>query len=64
MIRLYKPLIFREYRNAPNVTRRRLYLETMNEILPKIKELIIIDENQKSILPHLDVGKDTKGGGQ
>ena len=56
--------VYRQYRKAPDVTRRRLYLETMNEILPKIKELIIIDENQKSILPHLDVGKDTKGGGQ
>ena len=56
--------VFKEYRNAPDVTRRRLYLETMSEILPKIKELIIVDENQKSILPHLDVGKDTKGGGQ
>ena len=56
--------VFKEYRNAPDVTRRRLYLETMNEILPKIKELIIVDENQKSILPHLDVGKNGKGGGQ
>jgi membrane protease subunit HflK len=56
--------VFKEYRLAPDVTRRRLYLETMNEILPKIKELIIVDENQKSILPHLDIGKDVKGGGQ
>jgi membrane protease subunit HflK len=60
--------VYREYRNAPDVTRRRLYLETMSEILPKLKELIIIDENQKSILPYFDVGKDGKkegnGGGQ
>jgi len=60
--------VFLEYRNAPDVTRRRLYLETMSEILPKIQELIIVDEKQQSILPHLDVGKegnkDGKGGGQ
>jgi membrane protease subunit HflK len=56
--------VFREYRNAPDVTRRRLYLETMNEILPKISEIVIVDENQKAILPHLDVGKTGKGGGQ
>ena len=56
--------VYREYRNAPDVTRRRLYLETMNEVLPRIKELIIIDEKQKAILPHLDVGKSGKGGGQ
>jgi membrane protease subunit HflK len=56
--------VFREYRNAPDVTRRRLYLETMSEILPKMRELIIVDENQKAILPHLDVGKTGKGGGQ
>ena len=56
--------VFRQYRNAPDVTRRRLYLETMNEILPKVKDLIIVDENQKAILPHLDVGNAGKGGGQ
>jgi membrane protease subunit HflK len=56
--------VFKEYRNAPDVTRRRLYLETMKEILPKYREIIIVDENQKSILPHLNVGKDGKGGGQ
>ena len=55
--------VYREYRIAPNVTRRRLYLETMNKILPNMKDIYIIDEKQKSILPLLDLGKAIKGGG-
>lgn len=54
--------VYREYRNAPDVTRRRLYLETMREIMPKLKEIVIVDEKQKSILPHIDVGGKEKGG--
>ncbi len=55
--------VYREYRMAPDVTRRRLYLETMNKILPNIKDIYIVDEKQKSILPLLDLGKQMKGGG-
>lgn len=46
-----------EYKNAPDVTRKRLYLETMMEILPKVKDKYIIDSEQSSILPLLNVGK-------
>jgi membrane protease subunit HflK len=53
--------VYKEYRNAPEVTRRRLYLETMGEILPLINEIFIVDEKQKAILPLLDLGG--KGGG-
>ena len=55
--------VYREYRTAPDVTRRRLYLETMSKILPNIKDIYIVDEKQKSILPLLDLGKAIKGGG-
>lgn len=54
--------VYREYRNAPDVTRRRLYLETMNNILPKMQDIYIVDEDQKSILPLLEIGKTGKGG--
>ncbi len=54
--------VYLEYRNAPDVTRRRLYLETMREILPKLEEIYIVDEKQKSILPLLDLGGRAKGG--
>ncbi|MCK4236484.1 MAG: FtsH protease activity modulator HflK [Candidatus Krumholzibacteria bacterium] len=55
--------VYKEYRQAPDVTRRRLYLETMNEVLPRIREIYIVDDKQKSILPLLDIGGGGKGGG-
>ena len=52
--------IYREYARAPLVTRRRLYLETINAILPKINKKIIFDEKQKNILPLLNLGEEVK----
>ena len=36
--------ILEEYKKAPEITRQRLYLETMSELLPKIKDKIIVDD--------------------
>ena len=52
--------IYREYVRAPLVTRKRLYLEAINEILPKINKKIIFDEKQKNILPLLNIGEEVK----
>lgn len=52
--------IYKEYVRAPLVTRRRLYLETINAILPKISRKIILDEKQKNILPLLNLGEEVK----
>jgi membrane protease subunit HflK len=52
--------IYQEYRRAPQVTRKRLYLEALNEILPKINKKIIFDENQKNVLPLLNLGEGVK----
>ena len=52
--------IYREYARAPLVTRKRLYLEAINQILPKISKKIIFDENQKNILPLLNLGVEVK----
>lgn len=49
-----------EYKKAPEITKKRLYLETLTEVLPKVKDKYIIDPKQSSILPLLDIGK--KGG--
>ena len=49
-----------EYKKAPEITKKRLYLETLMQVLPKAKEKYIIDPKQTSILPLLDIGK--KGG--
>ncbi|HEX9902701.1 MAG TPA: FtsH protease activity modulator HflK, partial [Acidobacteriota bacterium] len=48
--------VYREYVKAPSVTRRRLYLETINDILPKLTKKIIFDEIQKSMMPLLNLG--------
>jgi membrane protease subunit HflK len=52
--------IYKEYVRAPLVTRKRLYLETINNILPKINKKIIFDEKQKNILPLLNLGEEVK----
>jgi membrane protease subunit HflK len=52
--------IYREYARAPLVTRKRLYLETIAEVLPKINRKIIFDEKQKGILPLLNLGEEVK----
>ncbi|MFD2257521.1 FtsH protease activity modulator HflK [Luteolibacter algae] len=45
-----------EYTAAPEITRKRLYLETMSEILPKLGKTVIIDEETKGLLPLLNLG--------
>ena len=52
--------LFNQYRKAPAVTRRRLYLETMGHILPKIGRKIVVDEDIRGMLPLLNLG-DQKG---
>jgi membrane protease subunit HflK len=47
--------IYDEYRKAPDVTRKRLYLETLNEILPKTGRKIVIDSSMKGLLPLLNL---------
>ena len=45
--------VLAEYQRAPEVTRRRLYLEAMGSILPDAKALYIVDSDQKALLPWL-----------
>ena len=54
--------IYNEYRLSKDVTRRRLYIETMNEILPKIDRKYIVDKDLQNIIPLLQF--DAKGGQQ
>ena len=44
-----------EYQKAPEVTRRRIYLETMEAVMPGIRSKIVIDEQARSILPLLNL---------
>ena len=45
--------ILAEYQRAPEVTRRRLYLESMASILAEAQALYIVDSDQKALLPWL-----------
>jgi membrane protease subunit HflK len=47
------------YRVAPEVTRKRLYLETMEAVLPNV-EKVIVEPGAASILPHLPLGDATR----
>lgn len=43
--------VFKEYRKAKEVTRQRIYLETMNDVLQKVGRKLITDEEATGILP-------------
>ncbi len=47
--------VFTSFRRAPEVTRKRIYLETMNEILPQVRRKVVIDDNLRSVLPLLNL---------
>ena len=44
-----------EYKKAPEVTRRRIYIETLQEVLPEIHSKIIVDAKSHGILPLLNL---------
>ena len=44
-----------EYSKAPEVTSRRIYIETLQEVMPGIRSKIIVDEQTRSILPLLNL---------
>jgi membrane protease subunit HflK len=52
--------VFREYAKAPEVTRQRIYLETLNEVLPRVGRKVITDEKIAGILPLLQLGPEGK----
>ncbi len=48
--------LYEEYRKAPEITRKRIYLETVREILPKVGNKVVVDEDVRSVLPLLNLG--------
>ncbi len=52
--------VYREYAKAPAVTRKRLYLEALQDILASIERKIVFDQSQKNILPLLNLGEEVK----
>jgi membrane protease subunit HflK len=47
--------VLAEYRSVPDVTRSRLYLETLNEALPRIGSVLVVQEGQVPPLPLLNL---------
>jgi membrane protease subunit HflK len=47
--------VLEEYRFAPEVTRSRMYLETLREVLPRVGSIVVVQEGQMSPLPLLNL---------
>ncbi len=45
-----------EYRKAPRVTKKRLYLETMEQVLPDVQK-VIIEKGTTNVMPYLPLGR-------
>jgi membrane protease subunit HflK len=50
--------VFEEYQKAPEITQQRIYLETMNRVLPRMEKKFIIDEKSGGVLPLLQLNND------
>jgi len=49
--------LYDEYLKAKEITRQRLYLEALDEMLPRLGRKYIIDADQKGVLPLLNLGE-------
>jgi len=49
--------LYNEYTKAKDVTKRRLYLETIRQTFPKLGQKFIVDSDQKNLLPLLNMGR-------
>lgn len=49
--------VLKEYEKAPEITRQRIYLETMSKVLPGMEKKFIIDETGSGVLPLLNLDK-------
>jgi membrane protease subunit HflK len=56
--------LYNEYVNAKDITKRRLYLETIKQTFPNMGQKYIIDSDQKNLLPLLNMGQSVNLGQQ
>ena len=52
--------LFSEYRKAPEVTRQRMYLETMTKILNQAGRKLVVDEDIEGLVPMLGIEEDSQ----
>ena len=50
--------LYSEYIKAPEVTKKRIFLETMEDVIPKMGKKIVVDQNGNSVLPLLQMQLD------
>ena len=50
--------LYQEYIKAPEVTKRRIFLETMQDVIPKMGQKIITDDEGNSVIPLLQLQMD------
>ena len=57
--------VLKEYRQAKDITRKRLYLETMEKVLSgeDLKKYLLSTEAQGRVLPFLPIGQGAAGAG-
>ncbi|HAA76728.1 TPA: FtsH protease activity modulator HflK [Candidatus Latescibacteria bacterium] len=55
--------VLKEYRNARDVTEKRLYLETMEKILPSIQKYVVQSDGKGGLLNVLNLPRQSAGGG-
>ena len=57
--------LYSAYRKAPEVTRTRIYLETMDTVMNQAGRKLVMDDELEGVLPLLNLQEQvTKGGGQ
>ena len=56
--------ILKEYRKAKNITEKRLYLETMEKVLPDIEKIIVPDKDSGNMLNLLNLNTGKTAGGK
>jgi membrane protease subunit HflK len=49
--------VLNEYLKAPEVTRKRLYLETMEEVLGRVDKIILDDQAGQGVVPYLPLNE-------
>jgi membrane protease subunit HflK len=48
--------LYEEYRKAPGVTKKRIYLETVAQVVPRAGRRVIVDDKARGVLPLLQLG--------
>ena len=53
--------VLSEYLKAPEVTKQRIYIETMRQVVPALGRKIILDDSASQVLPLLQLSTESKG---